>query len=121
MIRFIVVLISIGVLLIVAVRIGLNLHWISAQPSYLYKTTIFLVIITAVIYVKLYNAETPDFFTRLYLLSMAVKLLAALAFNVVMILDDLSGKASNVVYFMVSYLLFTLLEISFLYRKIARN
>lgn len=49
---------------------------------------------------------------------MAVKLVAYGAYNLLMILKDKSGAAENVVFFMILYLVFTTLEIVFLYRKI---
>jgi hypothetical protein len=50
---------------------------------------------------------------------MVVKLLACFAYNLVMILEDRTGAAFNVIYFMVVYFLFTALEIAFLYRRIS--
>ena len=70
------------------------------------------------IFVYLYKVNKPDFFVQLYLLTMAVKLVAYGAYNLLMILKDKSGAAENVVFFMILYLVFTTLEIVFLYRKI---
>lgn len=58
-------------------------------------------------------------FVTLYLLSMAVKLLAYGAYVVVMIIYDNEGATENVVFFMAAYALFTGLEVAFLYRKIS--
>jgi hypothetical protein len=52
---------------------------------------------------------------------MAVKLIAYGAYNFVMILDDKAGATQNVVWFGVLYLIFTALEIGFLYRRISRQ
>jgi len=90
------------------------------QPSFFYQTLIFLVFSTAVIYQYLYKIDKPDFFVQLYLLTMAVKLLAYGVYNVFVILEDKPGAVANVVFFMIVYFIFTALEIAFLYRKITR-
>lgn len=51
---------------------------------------------------------------------MAVKLLAYGVYNFVMIAEDPSEAVSNVIWFMVLYLIFTVLEIGFLYRKVSK-
>lgn len=96
-----------------------RLGWIGDIPSFLYESTWLVAFITSVIVVYLYRANKPGVFVQLYLLSMAVKLLAALAFCILMVLDDPAGSVVNVVYFLLIYLLFTALEIAVLYRKIS--
>jgi hypothetical protein len=96
-------------------------HWLPTLPSYFYQSLIFLVFGTSVLFVYLYRFNKPDFFVHLYLLSMAVKLIAYGAYNFVMILDDKAGATQNVVWFGVLYLIFTALEIGFLYRRISRQ
>lgn len=93
--------------------------WIGSLPSYFYQTLIFLIVTTIVIYRYLKRAEKPEFFVQLYLLTMAVKLLAYGAYNIVMIMDDKSGANKNVLFFMLLYVVFTALEIAFLYHKIS--
>ena len=90
-------------------------------PSFFFKTLAFLVFSTGVIYFYLYNNKHPEFFLQLYLLTMAVKILAYCSFNIVMIFQDTSSAAGNVVFFMVTYFVFTSLEIGFLYRKITHG
>lgn len=92
--------------------------WTQPLPSFFYQTLIFLVFTTTTIFVYLYKVNKPDFFVQLYLLTMAVKLVAYGAYNLLMVLKDKSGAAENVVFFMILYLVFTTLEIVFLYRKI---
>ena len=60
-------------------------------------------------------------FVQLYLLSMAVKLLASLAYCLLMVLDDRQGAILNVIYFLIIYILYTSLEIGFLYRRMSRS
>jgi hypothetical protein len=54
----------------------------------------------------------------MYLLSMAIKLIAYLAYNVLIVLKDKPHAVQNVVFFMIVYFLFTALEIGFLYRHL---
>jgi hypothetical protein len=96
-------------------------HLLSTLPSYFYQTLIFLLFGTSVLFVYLYRFNKPDFFIQLYLLSMAVKLIAYGAYNFVMILDDKGGATENVVWFGLLYFIFTALEIGFLYRRITRQ
>ncbi len=93
--------------------------WISELPSFFYQTLIFLVFTTATIFVYLYKVNKPGFFIQLYLLTMVVKFIAYGAYNLLMILEDRTGASLNVIFFMLLYVVFTALEIAFLYRKIS--
>lgn len=88
------------------------------KPSFFLKTLIFLTAITLIIYLYLYKVNKPDFFLQLYLLTMVVKLLAYCVYNFIMITKDRSAAIGNVVFFMVTYFIFTALEIGFLHYKI---
>lgn len=94
------------------------LQWIDQFPSFFYQTLFFLVFSTITIFAYLHKIDKPALFVQLYLLTMAVKLLAYGAYNLVMILKDKAGASVNVVFFMTSYVIFTVLEITFLYKKI---
>jgi hypothetical protein len=96
-------------------------HWIEHLPSFFYETLILLLFSTLTIFAYLYRLHRPDFFVPLYLLTMAVKLLAFGAYNAVMILMDKAGAIANVIFFLLIYVLFTVLEIAFLYRKVSRT
>jgi hypothetical protein len=89
------------------------------RPSLYLVTLAFLTFSTALIFFYLYTTEKPGHFVQLYLLTMAVKLLAYLAFCFVMISKDKPSAVGNVVFFMCTYFLFTAIEIGFLYRKIS--
>jgi hypothetical protein len=105
------------VIIIIIVFWGEKNGW-WAKPSFLYESLIFLIFTTAVIFIYLFKVNKPDFFVQLYLLSMAVKLLAFGVFNFIMITEDKAGAMANVLFFMLSYFIFTFIEITFLYRKI---
>jgi len=98
---------------------AVHMAWIPRQPSFFYQTLIFLVFSTGLIYRYLYKASRPEFFVQLYLLTMAVKILAYGVYAYIMISKDAAGAALNVVFFMITYFCFTALEITFLYRKIS--
>ena len=89
------------------------------RPSFFLPTLIFLTFSTALIYFYLYTADKPSQFVQLYLLTMAVKLLASLTFCFVMISKDKVSAVGNVVFFMCTYFLFTGIEIAFLYHRIS--
>ena len=119
MIRFCLALAGCALALGAITWIAFWLQWVSTFPSFFYQTTLFLLFSTVTIFAYLYYVEKPEFFVQLYLLTMAVKLVAYGTFNVLMIVRDQAGAAVNVVYFMALYVAFTVLEIAFLYRKIS--
>lgn len=92
-----------------------------ALPSFFFQSLIFLLFGTGLVYVYLYRFNRPDFFVQLYLLTMAVKMLAYGGYNFFMVVEDRAGGAKNVIWFMLLYCIFTGLEIAFLYQKISRN
>jgi hypothetical protein len=105
---------------VVATYVLLGNDWVQALPSYYTQTLILLLFGTIVLYVYLFRFERQDLFVHVYLLSMVVKLLAYGAYNFFVIIEDENGAVANVVWFMVVYLIFTLLEIAFLYRKVSK-
>lgn len=120
MLRFFISLFIAALLLYAGVRFGVSLGYFH-RPSFFNVTLIFLVFSTGLIFMYLWQADKPGFFLQLYLLTMAVKLLAYCAYNLIMILKDKPSAIGNVVFFMIAYFLFTLLEIAFLYGKINRQ
>jgi uncharacterized membrane protein YfcA len=110
---------GIAIALPAVVHFGYHEEWISRMPSFLYETTLLVVFTTALIFTYLYRSDSASFFVQLYLLSMAVKLLAFFAYNLIMIMDDRQGAVRNVLYFLLAYFIFTAVEIGFLYRKIS--
>jgi hypothetical protein len=102
----------------------LGMTWMSniPLPTYCYKSLILLFAGTAGLYYYLVKIrETrPDFFVQMYLLTIAVKLLAYGAYLGLVIWMEPDAAVSNVVFFMTVYILFTILEVGFLWRKISR-
>lgn len=120
MIRFLIVLliaagIAVGLTILARDFLGI------AIPSFFYQIVLFLVFSTFVVFRYLYKVEKPDFFIRLYLLTMVLKLIAYGVFIAILILKDRAGAPGNVAFFIALYVLFTALEVVFLYRKISRS
>lgn len=118
MIRFFIVAAGIAVVNPAIVNYMFSQNWISQKPSFLYETTFLVTIFTSSIFVYLYRADKGYYFVRLYLLSMVVKILAYLFYNLFMILEDTGLAVNNILYFLLTYGLFTTAEIAFLFHKI---
>lgn len=121
MIRFFLALLTAALMIVLIAHGLLDNQSIKSLPSYFYQTLIFLLFGTGLLYVYLHRFEKPGFFVQLYLLTMAVKLLAYGAYNFFMISEDKGGATQNVIWFMILYFIFTALEIGFLYRKIPKG
>lgn len=80
----------------------------------------FLFISTAGLFYYLVHTkeERPESFVQFYLLTMAIKLVAYAVFMIFVISRNRDGATPNVVFFMIVYLLFTIAEVAFLYRKV---
>jgi hypothetical protein len=119
LIRFVLVLLITAAVIAGATLLAWQRQWLPL-PSFFYQTLILLAFSTTLIYRYLYRADKSEYFVQLYLLTMTVKLLAYGVYNVFVVLQDKAGATANVVFFMAVYAIFTILEISFLYRRISR-
>jgi len=119
--RFVAVVLAVAIGITALLLVSLQFGWIDAMPSYYLQSLIILSIFTVVIYRYLDRLKSPEIFVQIYLLSMAVKLLAYGVYVVLMIVDDKPGANKNVAFFLILYVIFTALEVVFLYRKIAGN
>lgn len=120
MIRFSIVVITVAILAVSLGKAAVALNWVEQLPSFFYPTLILLAFSTVVIYKYLHNLKGSQF-TQFYLLLMMIKLVAYLAYNVVIVLDDRAGAVQNVVTFLVIYLVYTVVEIVFLYRLVTHK
>jgi hypothetical protein len=96
-------------------------HGYFNRPSFFLKTLLLLVFSTSIIYTYLYKADKPGFFLQLYMLTMVVKLLAYCSYVLIIVRSDKTAAFSNVIFFMITYFVFTALEIGFLYKKVSRD
>jgi hypothetical protein len=120
LIRFFLMLAAATLILVAAAYGSLGQPWLVALPSFFFQTLILLLFGTGLIFVYLYRFDRQDLFVHIYLLSMVVKLMAYGAYNFFMVMEDEGGAVINVAWFMIVYLIFTVLEIVFLYPKVSR-
>lgn len=115
MLRFIVVLSVVTALIMLVVTQGLDI-----QPTWYYETISFLYVSTAGLYFFLVRTKQhqPDNFVQSYLLTLVVKLLVYGAYVFTIVLIDEEGAFVNAGFFMITYIIFTALEIGFLYRRV---
>ncbi len=121
MIRFTAVLLCVALTVVGIGIFSVREGWIAGLPSFFYESIAVLSIFTLVMYRYLDRIADPGMFVQMYLLSMAVKLLAYGAYVVLMFIDDQSGANKNALFFLFLYVIFTAMEVLFLYRKIAGN
>jgi hypothetical protein len=114
--RFALSVILLSVLIIGAKELAVSQGW-TTSPSLFYVTLSFVAFSTILIYGYLVKVQF-DNFTQFYLLLTVVKLIAFLAYNVVVVIKAKSQAFPNVIFFLIAYLAFTALEIIFLYRHI---
>jgi hypothetical protein len=97
-----------------------ELKWV-APPSFGWQIIILLAISTLLIYYYLldWHQTRPDLFTQFYLASIALKILAYGAVIGIIIYFDKPGAVPNAILFLICYVIFTLLEVAFLFRKIS--
>jgi len=87
-----------------------------AAPSFLFLIVTILAAATFLAYFFMLRTPTENF-VKNYLLTIVVKLLAGGLFVGAIIFADIEGAETNAVTFMVAYLLFTGLEVAFLFGR----
>jgi hypothetical protein len=106
------------VLLVLTLWGGTLLDW-WLFPSLWMEIVFFLFFITLILTNYLFNLrqKQPQVFVQFYLLSITIKIIAGLGFVFVLIWKAPSEVRGNVGLFIISYLIFTGLEVIFLMRK----
>lgn len=96
--------------------------WGGILPTYFYQSTLLLFASTTALFYYLLKIKEirPDFFVQFYLISIALKLVAYGTYLGVIVWHDVENAAINIVFFLVTYVFYTTLEVSFLWRKISR-
>ena len=120
MTRFLISLTLLIAALVSAVYLGGQYQWFGTVPTFSLEIIFFLGISTAVIFYLLIRRSGTPAFTQAYLLSIVLKMLVSSAFILVVIFRDRSGAFENALLFIVSYFLFTALEVGFLFKRINR-
>jgi hypothetical protein len=85
-------------------------------PSMLWPSLLFTMTCTAVMFRRVYRSSREHFMTN-YLLTIVVKLLISLVYAVVVMLLDKAGAVPNVLFFLLLYIVFTILEVVYLFRS----
>ena len=115
MIKFILASALVSAIIAACVLYGVEYGLLDKVPSFFVPTLILVAFVTVVIYGYLSRLKSPDSFTQFYLLLMVVKVFAFLAYNIIIVLKSRENAAYNVIFFLITYFLFTGLEIAFLY------
>jgi 4-hydroxybenzoate polyprenyltransferase len=89
------------------------------RPSFLIETTLFLFLVTIVIYRYLYRLKKLQLFVQVYLGTLVLKIIIYGSYTVGMMVMNRTGSMENVFYFLIVYFVFTALEVGFLYRRIS--
>jgi hypothetical protein len=115
--RFFIAIILLTVTLFVALYTAQAQEWIATFPSFTLEILFFLASSTLIIFYILIKRDDPESFTQSYLLSIAVKILFYGAFIFVLIFMDSPGASLNTAFFIASYVLYTALEVTFLFKR----
>ncbi len=104
---------STGLIIYLSVLLFVEFGWLLSPPSYTLIILLSLLFITALIYnyIARFAAMGPEAITRFYLLSIVLKLIAGCSLISVLVISDREGAFGNTVLFLVSYILFTSVEI----------
>lgn len=108
---------------IVGLAIGMTGYFVFEKlPAFFYPTIILLFTSTVGLFRFLLKTrqDNPGVFVQLYLATIAIKLIAYAVYIFYMVKKQPEMRAENVVFFMVSYVIFTALETVFLYRFVSR-
>jgi hypothetical protein len=97
----------------------INSGLVQYSGSLFWQIQIFVVFSTGLLFIYLYKARR-EHFVQLYLLTMVVKLLAYGGFAIFIILEDQTNARVNIGLFLSYYVVYTLLELVFLFPKINR-
>lgn len=108
--------------LVAGLILAVGFWGIEAVPGDFYRTIIFLFVCTVGLYRFLLKTkqQRPDYFVQLYLLTLAIKLMAYGVYVFIVIRSQPEQAVLNVISFMAVYFIFTAIEITFLYRQVNR-
>lgn len=112
MTRFLIVL-----FLVAAAGVAVALIGLHHVPTFYWETLVLLTVTTGGLYYLLHTTrkEKPDLFVPVFLGTLVIKLVATGGFLIFVMLEDPAGAVSNAVSFLIFYVVFTVLEITFLY------
>jgi len=105
-----------GVLVLLTIATGLVTVQF-ANPSFLVLILTVLAMVTWLVYFFIQRTNREDFI-RNYLITIVLKLLLGGIFIFILLYIDKPGSDTNAILFMAAYLLFTGLEVGFLFKKL---
>ena len=117
MLRFIISLAALTAGIAIVEVEGTRWQWF-AMPSFSLEILLTLFMTTSVIFWFLSRPASAPSFTARYLLSIVCKMLLCGIFVLILIFRDKAGANANAALFIIAYLLFTALEVGFLFKKI---
>lgn len=102
-----------------AVLLGVRQNWFD-RPGYLEVIISFVAVATLVIYgfTSRKVTEAPEDFIRIYMTATVVRILLFGAGVALMVYLDPNGATANALLFLVTYLLFTILEVAVLWQEV---
>ncbi|HQQ96262.1 MAG TPA: hypothetical protein PLX35_03320 [Cyclobacteriaceae bacterium] len=119
MIRFGWMAVILAALLVAAVLLGVTLTWFE-RPGYFEVIILFVGLATLITYgfTSRKVIEAPGDFIRIYMTATVVRILLFGAGVGLMVYMDTDGATANAIFFLVAYLLFTLLEVVILWQEV---
>jgi hypothetical protein len=107
---------AVAALLVIGTKVLAIYGWIDGEPSFMWETVALLCISTIIIYFFLQkgNRRDPLEFVKSFLLSVVLKIVLGGIFIVILIKLDAPGANANALFFLISYFLFTGLEVTML-------
>lgn len=107
----------VGAAVVIALGFG---YAVTPLPSFFYQSLALLLFGTGGIYFYLVDIkqEKPTYFVQIYIATLFAKILAYGAYMFFVVWEDKPGAAANALFFMITYFIFTGIEIIFLYRKV---
>ncbi len=116
--KFAALLAGMAVLFLISFRL-LQFAWPElSEVTYPYLSVFILFLVILLIFLASIFTVTPQLFVQIVIAGTAVKLLLFGAYNFYMIYSDPAHARANVLFFFVGYVLFTVLEITSLFRYI---
>ena len=117
MLKFLVYLFLLTTLVVTSVYIG-HLQGFFPFPTYGWEIIFYMTFSTALVVNILQKKSGPVLFTQLYILTIVIKIMTGSILILFIIYTDRQGGFRNAILFITTYILYTILEVTFLYRKV---
>ena len=114
MLKFLFYLFLLTALVVAGLYVG-HLQGFFPIPTYSWEIIFYMAFSTAVVVNILHKKSGPVLFTQLYLFTIVIKILTGSMVILTIIFLDRQGDFGNAALFIITYLLFTFLEVIFLY------